>query len=129
MSQNKKRLSTSDSLQSTIWLIGIAILFLTNDWWPGILILVGVSVLAEFLVRRSAPPAARMPPSAPEPAPPEPSAIPADPLPPASPAPRADLLPDACPACGAKVRSGEVRWVDVQSAECAYCGTPLIRRS
>jgi hypothetical protein len=131
MSKKDKQLSPSDSLQSAIWLIGIAILFLTGDWWPGILILGGISVLAEFLIRRS-PPAAAAPASEapaapePEPAPLEPTAISAEPAPPAR---RLDLLPDACPACGAKVRSGEVRWVDAQSAECAYCGTSLIRRS
>ena len=129
MSKKAKQLSPSDSLQSAIWLIGIAILFLTGDWWPGILIPVGVSVLAEFLVRRSPPaPAAPIPeaPAAPEP---EPTAVPAAAAEPTPPARRLDLLPDACPACGAKVRPTEVRWLDERSAECAYCGTPLIRRS
>ena len=93
------------------------------------IVLVGVSVLAEFLVRRSPPaPAAPIPeaPAAPEP---EPTAVPAAAAEPTPPARRLDLLPDTCPACGAKVRAGEVRWVDERSAECAYCGTPLIRRS
>jgi hypothetical protein len=34
------------NLQTGIWLIGIGILALTNFWWPGIMFVVGLSVLA-----------------------------------------------------------------------------------
>lgn len=34
-------------------------------------------------------------------------------------------LPAHCPACGATVRPDEVEWLDDQTAECAYCGSPL----
>ncbi|HNB52210.1 MAG TPA: hypothetical protein PK530_09725 [Anaerolineales bacterium] len=33
------------NLQSGIWLIGIGVLALTNTWWPGIMFVVGLSVL------------------------------------------------------------------------------------
>lgn len=39
-------------LQSAIWLIGIGILFLTGDWWPGILIVIAISILAELVLQR-----------------------------------------------------------------------------
>ena len=34
-------------------------------------------------------------------------------------------LPGLCPACGASVRSDEVEWVDKETVECAYCGSPI----
>ena len=38
-------------IQSAVWLIGIAILFILDIFWPGILILIGLSMLAGGLVR------------------------------------------------------------------------------
>ena len=38
-------------LQGSLWLIGIAALFWLDAWWPGILILVGLSMLVGALVR------------------------------------------------------------------------------
>jgi hypothetical protein len=38
-------------IQSAVWLIGIAVLFAFDIFWPGILILVGLSMLAGGLVR------------------------------------------------------------------------------
>lgn len=45
----------------------------------------------------------------------------------AAPAPTAGkpTLPAQCPQCGGAVRSNEVDWIDEQTAECAYCGSPL----
>jgi hypothetical protein len=34
-------------------------------------------------------------------------------------------LPTNCPQCGAVVRSDEVEWIDDQTVECAYCGSPI----
>lgn len=34
-------------------------------------------------------------------------------------------LPAHCPSCGAVVRTGEVEWPDENTAECAYCGSPM----
>ena len=34
-----------DNLQTGIWLIGIGILALTNFWWPGIMFVIGLSML------------------------------------------------------------------------------------
>jgi hypothetical protein len=35
------------------------------------------------------------------------------------------LLPTHCPACGAALRPDEVEWLDDETAECAYCGSPV----
>jgi hypothetical protein len=35
------------------------------------------------------------------------------------------VLPTECPACGAPVRSSEMRWLDEQTAECLFCGTAI----
>jgi tetratricopeptide (TPR) repeat protein len=32
-------------------------------------------------------------------------------------------LPAKCPSCGGPIRSDEVNWIDLHSAECAYCGS------
>jgi hypothetical protein len=35
------------------------------------------------------------------------------------------LLPTHCPQCGGIVRTDEVEWIDDNTAECAYCGSPI----
>jgi hypothetical protein len=40
-------------------------------------------------------------------------------------APAHPALPTHCGQCGAAVRSDEVDWIDAQTAECAYCGSPV----
>lgn len=39
------------NLQSAIWLVGIGILFITGDWWPGILFVIAASILAEIAIQ------------------------------------------------------------------------------
>jgi len=34
-------------------------------------------------------------------------------------------LPTHCPQCGAGIRSDEVQWIDANTAECTYCGSPV----
>jgi hypothetical protein len=34
-------------------------------------------------------------------------------------------LPAHCPSCGAAISPGEVEWMDENTAECAFCGSPL----
>ncbi len=38
-------------IQGAVWLIGFAILFATGKIWPGVLILVGISIVGGALVR------------------------------------------------------------------------------
>ena len=38
---------------------------------------------------------------------------------------RRPILPTHCSQCGAAIRSDEVEWIDEQTAECGYCGSPI----
>ncbi|MBK9781654.1 MAG: hypothetical protein IPP55_16645 [Anaerolineales bacterium] len=117
------------NLSGLIWLVGLAILFTTGDWWPGILILVGISIVFRSLFRdeqppeRPAPPPFDPPPFAPPP-PPAPRPAP----PPADPVHRADLLPATCPNCGGPVRSNDLKWTSSHSVACSYCGANIETR-
>jgi hypothetical protein len=44
---------------------------------------------------------------------------------PAPPAPKRTRLPTHCPSCGAALRPEELEWLDENTAECAYCGSPV----
>lgn len=126
------------SLHGAVWLIGLAILFWKGWFWPGILVLVALSMALEAILLLVAPqafeeveqPPAPAPPAAP-PAPPSPAPIPeaAAPAPP-PPVPavsehRLELLPSVCPKCGGPIRGHEVKWTGPQSADCPYCGANL----
>jgi hypothetical protein len=116
-------------LQGAVWLIGLGVLMLWGHWWPGILVLVGLSLVLRAAFNGSAPqpyneterPAA--PTQAPAPVPP----VMTIPIPPApvNTVHRSDLLPATCPRCGGPIRSYEVKWTGSQSAACAYCGSNL----
>jgi hypothetical protein len=115
------------SFRNAFWLIGLAILFFWGHWWPGILILVGLSILLEGFFRGTAQswgPNPPPPPVDPNPMPMSPASTPI-PAAPAEPFHRTDLLPGTCPHCGAPVRPAEVKWTGNQSAACGYCGTNL----
>ena len=117
-----------------IWLIGLGILFLFNYIWPGILILIGLTmvVTAVMPVEKKEMPAAPLPPTPAQP----PNAVqpeaPGEPLPPVL-AAKADLLykqsllPETCPACGGPVRQNaqQVVWHDDETAACPFCAAKL----
>jgi DNA-directed RNA polymerase subunit RPC12/RpoP len=118
------------------WMIGLWYLFSSGHGiWPGILILVGISMLlGSFFREEERPPKV---PDIPFPLPvdpfkphrrPTPETVPvakATPTPPAEPVHNADLLPATCAHCGGPVRSYEVKWTGKQSAACTYCGSNL----
>ena len=119
----------SHSFNGLIWLVGLAILFYTGHWWPGILILIGISTLLSAAWQSDDP---QPEPEVDQQAPATSRPVIID-LPPASPAPtppvnaaHTDLLPAASPRCGAPVRSAEVKWTGLHSAACAYCGSNLV---
>lgn len=133
--RKRRYLGSRGDVHSGIWLIGLAILFFTGFWWPGILILAGISMVVESVLadraRPEFPPVEQ--PSAP------PAAAPVTPAPTPSPAPAASpvvftpaarfhpvgALPATCPNCGGPVRAHEVQWTGSRSAVCAYCGSNL----
>jgi hypothetical protein len=108
--------------RSAFWLIGFAILFFWGHWWPGILVLIGLSILLESAFRGSGWQGQQNPP--PPIINPMPMTQPA-PVAPVEPIHRTDLLPGTCPHCGAPVRANEVKWTGNQSASCGYCSSNL----
>jgi hypothetical protein len=121
------------------WWIGLAVLFYTGDWWPGILILMGLSMLFGGIFHEGKKDRTRdwqewskdwqEPPARPHHEPSPPVASPAP-----KPAPAvsvyqfhpADALPATCSQCGGPIRSYEVKWKGDRAA-CPYCGSNLIR--
>jgi len=114
------------SIHGAIWLIGLAILFWRGWWWPGLLVLIAVSTIAEAVIKLAVPS----------------STVPEDRTEEVSVAPppvehsephgtehRADLLPSECQKCGAPIRGNEVKWTGSRSADCPYCGANLAMRS
>ena len=126
--ERKKRLvGPWRALHAGLWLIGLAILAWSDAWWPGILVLVALSLLLEGILARFAPQAF-------EEALPEsiaPQQAPMAPQPPAATMPAPSLphpeewLPVSCPKCGGPIRGSEVRWTGPTSADCPFCGTNL----
>lgn len=113
------------------WVFLIAFFFMGGGrWWPGILILVGLSMLLGALFEDRSPqppqdlPPVKAPMTPPNPAPIVTNMISVTP----EPTHRADLLPATCPHCGGPVRSHEVKWTGKQSAACAYCGSDLVMK-
>ncbi len=110
----------------SIWLIGMGILLLTHHVWPGILILIGISIV--FSAMRTPKNNEFPEESSYYPGQPEPVAFnPAENLEPASnalpprsvkPAPEGEL-PANCPRCGAPVKSNDIKWNGNQAA-CAF---------
>jgi hypothetical protein len=107
------------------WLIGLAILFSSGHGvWPGILVLIGLSMVFGSLFREERRPEKQEPPFDPYS---QPVTPPPAPKPVSSPDPihSVDLLPATCPQCGGPVRSYEVKWTGAQRAACPYCGSNL----
>jgi hypothetical protein len=118
----------------------LAILFWKGWFWPGILVLIGISAIVEAVIRLAAPsstePAAESrskqeaKPTATTEATPAPAPT-TTPVAEGTPSPvhRADLLPPVCPKCNAPIRGDEVKWTGPRSANCAYCGANLPAKS
>jgi hypothetical protein len=126
MSRGTKLIGPWRRIHGAVWLIGLAILFSTGRWWPGILVLIAISAILEAVIQLAVPEAV-----APELESEEEASVPPPPVAVATasePQHRADLLPSKCPGCGAPVREDKVQWTGPQSADCPYCGTNLPMR-
>ena len=106
-----------------LWVIILLMFLFGGRWWPGILVLIGLSVVFGSIFRASTPqwPQNPPPPDVPMRPPVAPTAAPA----PATPVHRVDLLPATCPQCGGPIRAYEVKWTGAQSAACPFCGSNL----
>jgi hypothetical protein len=123
--QKKELVGPWRNLHAAVWLIGLAILFWKGWFWPGIIVLIAISMALEGILMAVAPHAFQEE-EKPEPLSSAPQPFPAVPAPEPAPAiHRADLLPSNCPKCGAPARGHEVKWTGPQSADCPYCGTNL----
>lgn len=118
------------NIHGAIWLFGLAIIAFKGWWWPGILVLIGASMILEAVIMAAVPGAAveeedprgqfgagqasveQGRPAAAQTA----SAAPAN---------RYDLLPTNCPRCGAPLHGADVKWTSAQSADCPFCGSHL----
>ena len=98
-------------VQGAIWMIGIAVLAITGWWWPGIMIVVAISLLTEAAVRYSLKNQEDKQSTA---------AIETD-----LEAQRAKALPDKCPSCGSPVTVKSAVWTAPFSASCPFCATSL----
>jgi hypothetical protein len=123
-----------NSMQTGIWLIGLGILWMFDLWWPGILILIGTSMMVRALVPEpDQPPKPVQSPTAPaeDPETEEKLAEAArfeDPLPPVViPTMPVELLPNICPACGGPVKENahKVEWHNRSEAVCPFCAFNL----
>jgi predicted RNA-binding Zn-ribbon protein involved in translation (DUF1610 family) len=111
-----------------IWLIGLAFLALTGRWWPGILLLIIISIFLEAALSRREP--AEFDEGQSQTVDEEPEVataprLPGEIVPTATEAHHAEWLPLSCPKCGAPTRAEEVRWTGNASAACPYCGSNL----
>jgi cytoskeletal protein RodZ len=108
----KKLVGPWRSIHAAVWLIGLAILFWTGNWWPGILVLIAISGIVEALIRRYAPDAveaeepASLPSASTETSAPQPVESPSASAPREH---RLELLPSICPGCGGPIRGHEVK--------------------
>jgi hypothetical protein len=114
------------SVQTAIWLIGLAILAINDWWWPGILVLLAVSTLSQAAIQAFVPGVVEevenekpttLTPGMSKPAIAEPVFTRTD--------HPTERLPSECPKCSAPIRGIEVRWTGAQSADCPYCGANL----
>ena len=93
-------------IQTAIWLLGIAILAWMDWWWPGILVLVAISGLAQgamqiYFSRKS-----------------QEEQLARE---------RAIWLPSLCPNCGGPISVSTVNWTGPDTADCPYCKANIKR--
>jgi hypothetical protein len=91
-------------VHGAIWLIGLAILFWSGRFFPGILVLIAISGLVQaglmIYVKRQQ----------------ESENLTST---------REAHLPETCPNCGGPLNPSSVRWQGKQSAICPYCGSTV----
>jgi len=122
------------NLHGAIWLIGLGYLFITGNWFPGILWLIGVSMILEAVLMMAVPDAYEEEPKEAKPEPTPGPAVMENNISVPAPAPQVEArpyasLPSNCPRCGAPARGHEVIWHGSHSADCAFCGASLPLKS
>jgi DNA-directed RNA polymerase subunit RPC12/RpoP len=119
---------------AALWLVGLAVLAITDNWWPGILILVAISILLESAVKRGDQSNGDVEepktvidekPEVTRASPPRVETVTPPRVVPSAEARKVEWLPLNCPKCGAPTRAADVRWTSEASAACPYCGSNL----
>ena len=125
------------NMLGAVWLIGIGILWAFDLWWPGILILIGITLIIQAVSKSNSKTeviTARPPKPIESPEtkteeiyndPPEdlPDILQLEPVE----KPAAVELPAACPMCGGPVKENNVVWKDSHTPMCSFCESPLIK--
>ena len=98
-------------IQGAIWLIGLAVIALQGWWWPGILVLAGISGLTQGVIqlylKRQEEERARLEA--------ERQAMEA----------RGKWLPPKCPNCGGPLSVSTVKWTGPNTADCPFCNANI----
>lgn len=98
-------------IQGAIWLIGLAVIALKGWWWPGILVLVGISGLTQGVIQlylgRQAEEKARQEAER------------------QAELNRGKWLPAKCPNCGGPLSVSSVKWTGPNTADCPFCSANL----
>ena len=130
--KEKKLTGPWRNLHGAVWMIGLAILAWKGWWFPGILVLVAISMVIEAVLMALVPGAYQAESSDDDVDGQEEAVSRTAPAPAAAPAasPAVDehpyeLLPVTCPKCGGPVRGNEVKWTGLRSADCTFCGANL----
>ncbi len=124
-------------LIGAIWMFGLAYLAFSHNWWPGILILIGISILANVVLGGAelAQPQPLQPPTMPPP-PPSPATTRAETPTPFSTAPAEaprparvvpQDLPERCPNCGGPTGASAPQSGAQDPTLCHYCGSRLVK--
>ncbi|MEI6288972.1 MAG: hypothetical protein WCP19_00940 [Chloroflexota bacterium] len=119
-------------LIGAVWLIGMGLLILTKHIWPGILVLIGITIILSSFSKNSEDiPEFRnsnLPGIDPftEHQPSMPVIITKTDKKPAEQTDVRPGLPSNCSKCGAPVIADDVKWKDSKSAACPYCGSTLV---
>jgi cytochrome c biogenesis protein ResB len=103
------------AVQSAIWLIGLAILFWSDWWFPGILVLVAISGITQALLAKMA--------ASEEQKATDKAALAA------AARTAAMAVPPNCPTCGAAISAATVNWTGPAAAQCPYCKAAIPLKS
>ena len=98
-------------IQGAVWLIGLAILAWRGWWWPGILVLVGISGLVQGGIQIYLSNQSKVQ---------QDLSLEKDLA-----KERAEWLPSICPNCGAPLSVSTVHWTGPATADCPYCKANL----
>jgi hypothetical protein len=107
MSDTKEKAELSGvwkEVHGAIWLIGLAILAWRGWWWPGILVLVAISGLAQTLLARY-----------------QDQTMAQQTLVQT----RTRGLPENCPSCGGPLDAAKIKWSGETTALCPFCGSNI----